>query len=60
MRKQCRECRSVTNAEAPYCSACGREFDESSAPRHAANWKGCVVAVAFGLLAARIAYSLSA
>jgi hypothetical protein len=46
MRKQCRHCRSTTNAEAPYCDACGCVFAEvPPVLRYQANWKGFVAAI---------------
>jgi hypothetical protein len=52
MRKQCRECRSTTNAEAPYCDACGCVFAEvQPVLLHAASWKGRIIAIAFGAIA---------
>jgi hypothetical protein len=32
MPKQCAECRTVTNSEAPYCDACGYTFPKPVVP----------------------------
>jgi hypothetical protein len=61
MRKQCRECRSMSNIEAPYCAACGARFAYVPAfPLHAATWKGRLAAMACGLLAATIVHTFYA
>jgi hypothetical protein len=42
----------MTNAEAPYCSACGYQFHRDQAlPRHKATWKGRIAAIFCGLIA---------
>jgi len=59
MRKQCLDCRTTTNAEAPYCYACGCPFAKvPSIKAHPATWKGRMVAAAMGLLVATIIQSL--
>ncbi len=53
MRKQCRQCRSTTNPEAPYCEACGCVFVPATpVDRQAACWQGRVIAIASGLIVA--------
>ena len=59
MRKQCRECRTMTNVENRRCDACGCAVAEASPLRHhKATWKTWIVAFAFGLLAAVIRQAL--
>lgn len=65
MRKQCRECRSMMNADAPHCGTCGCQFARVSRLRanpstHTATWTGRGLAIACGLLAASIAHFLYA
>jgi hypothetical protein len=60
MRKECRHCRTVSQAPAPYCEACGCDFDPEpvqAAPRiqwfgKPASWKGRLIAIGSGLLVA--------
>ncbi len=50
MPKQCAECRTVVNDDAPYCVSCGCQFSKlAAAPVHNLIWQyvsvGAVVAV---------------
>jgi hypothetical protein len=63
--KQCAECHSMTNAEAPYCDACGYVFPYVSRLRVShqqrnATLKGRIVAIIFGFVAAAITQALHA
>ena len=52
MKQECRQCRTTTDSDAPYCDACGCEFTETpTPPRGKATWKGRAVAIACGLVA---------
>jgi hypothetical protein len=53
MKKQCRDCRSMTNSQAPYCTACGYRFLDVP-PLTPSSWRNSLVAVACGLIAASI------
>jgi hypothetical protein len=59
MRKECRHCRTVNNAEAPYCDACGCDF-EREVLSHRASWSGRAIAIGSGLVAAIILQLLRA
>ena len=62
MRKQCRECRSTSNVEAPYCDACGCSFAGVSPLPDAQNkWQGRVISIVCGsvLLAAAVYQALN-
>lgn len=55
MRKQCRECRTTTTAEAPYCEACGSQFVRVPPVLiYDATWQGRAIAATCGMLAAMI------
>jgi hypothetical protein len=57
--KQCRHCRSMTNAAAPCCDACGFDFTGTPlALRFQASWKGRIIAAGTGLLAAAMMWFL--
>jgi hypothetical protein len=56
MKKQCRDCLTVSNSEAPYCDACGCQFWKvPAAPLQlSSDWKYrtlAVVAAAFAVAA---------
>jgi hypothetical protein len=51
MRKQCADCRTVTNAEAPYCDACGYDFSQTPAPTMPRDLKIFLSALAMSALA---------
>jgi hypothetical protein len=62
MRKECRQCRSISNAEAPYCEACGCDFEPTPETSQSsiqwfgkpATWKGRMIAIGSGLSAAAV------
>ena len=59
MRKRCPECQTTTSAQAVHCTACGCQFvNTPPVIVHEATWKGRVVAIACGLVAAVIMQSL--
>jgi hypothetical protein len=53
MKKQCRECQSVINSEAPYCDACGCQFRKVPATplQLSSRWKYRSLAIVASTLA---------
>ena len=50
MRKQCADCRTVTNAVAPYCEACGYVFSTPARPAMARDLKIFLSALAMAAI----------
>lgn len=60
-RKQCRQCHSTTNADAPCCDACGFDFTATPlALRFQASWNSRIIAAGTGLLGAATVWFLRA
>ena len=58
MRKQCRECKSVWEAAAPYCQACGCQFTRVPPKQIDPPWKYRLSAIAVGLAVAVLQHLL--
>ena len=55
MSKQCPQCRTMMNAEAPYCDACGCTFPAARVPQMALDLKAFIgTLVIFGILVVAI------
>ncbi len=57
MSKQCPQCRTMMNPEAPYCDACGCTFPAARVPQMALDLKALIGTLAIvGILVVAIAF----
>lgn len=52
MKRQCSECKTVWESQAPYCEACGCKFSEHPPVDLGTRWKYPVSAITIGLAVA--------